>query len=708
MTAGPTDPRGGAATVPADVATALGLAAVVVGLLIYGGGIWRHVGGLDLHAHLIPKYEYAARAARDLRLPLWNPQEFCGVPLLATVQAAMLYPPVVALFALLPSWSALQGIFGVHVFILALGTLPYLRRRGIGRPAAALAALVAVAGYFTAPDFTAVDHPNFISCMAWFPAMLLCFERAVEENRWRWVGLLALAAGAQWFAGYPDFPMDSAVLLGTIALVDGRAPLTRKISMLAVGLGLGAGLAAIQLFPMFEGVQEGPRPGQMEAYASFRELFAFRTPAALGDSLLSRYGAAGLALAALAAWRGSWRSVLAWTLALAWTLFALHRPLNLLYELPPFEFVRMPQGWAHLSPLFVAFAVAAGAQALAARRRPAARGILAFLAIATVVHGVAAIVAAPTAPRRRIAPDYELGAQRAGRLAALRGRGVLSPRFLGLEEIASGAALRHGLPSPTGYEYSFPPRRIVQLLAHLRIYHMPSLLKRKGLHWLLGRTDLAALLGIGVVVVPEAEVLPFRRAGFVPVATLPPNDVALYRAPVPRARLVHRVLPIAGEYESIAAVVKHAGEAESLAIVEEGAFEAGWLAEPPPDGAERVDIVAEEPERIVIEATVASPALLVLLDSFYPGWEATVDGHAAPILRADHAFRGVLLEPGERRIVFRYAPRSLRVGAVASAGSLSLTLALLFTPWGRRRTERVGGEPEAARSAAPISAARAS
>jgi len=73
-------------------------------------------------------------------------------------------------------------------------------------------------------------------------------------------------------------------------------------------------------------------------------------------------------------------------------------------------------------------------------------------------------------------------------------------------------------------------------------------------------------------------------------------------------------------------------------------------------------------------AEVTAPALLVLTDTFFPGWEARVDGTPAPILRADYAFRGVALGAGEHRIVFRYRPWSFYTGVALAAGALALAL----------------------------------
>ena len=70
-------------------------------------------------------------------------------------------------------------------------------------------------------------------------------------------------------------------------------------------------------------------------------------------------------------------------------------------------------------------------------------------------------------------------------------------------------------------------------------------------------------------------------------------------------------------------------------------------------------IVAWRNDRVEIEADSASGGMLVLHDTYYPGWVAEIDGRAAPILRADVLFRGVEMPAGRHRVVFRFAPFSL-------------------------------------------------
>jgi uncharacterized membrane protein YfhO len=99
---------------------------------------------------------------------------------------------------------------------------------------------------------------------------------------------------------------------------------------------------------------------------------------------------------------------------------------------------------------------------------------------------------------------------------------------------------------------------------------------------------------------------------------------------------------------------------------------------------EEARIVRYEPELVGVEALVATPALLVLTDTHYAGWRATVDGEPTPILRADHAFRGVRLEPGRHQVIFRYAPTSVRLGTLVSLLALAAVAAGLAGPRGSR------------------------
>jgi uncharacterized membrane protein YfhO len=98
-----------------------------------------------------------------------------------------------------------------------------------------------------------------------------------------------------------------------------------------------------------------------------------------------------------------------------------------------------------------------------------------------------------------------------------------------------------------------------------------------------------------------------------------------------------------------------------------------------PDPAETVVITRAEPQRVELRAVLRSPGLVVLAEVFYPGWDLTVDGRPAEVLRTNRAMRGVALAVGTHELVFRYQPRSFRVGLGISILGL-IVLAVLVVP----------------------------
>jgi Bacterial membrane protein YfhO len=91
-------------------------------------------------------------------------------------------------------------------------------------------------------------------------------------------------------------------------------------------------------------------------------------------------------------------------------------------------------------------------------------------------------------------------------------------------------------------------------------------------------------------------------------------------------------------------------------------------------------IVREVPDRVVVDVDAATPAYLVLADTFDPGWSATVDGQPAPIRAAYVAFRAVFLPQGSHTVIFTYRPAGFVLGSGLSGCGVLLGLFLWFRP----------------------------
>jgi hypothetical protein len=111
-----------------------------------------------------------------------------------------------------------------------------------------------------------------------------------------------------------------------------------------------------------------------------------------------------------------------------------------------------------------------------------------------------------------------------------------------------------------------------------------------------------------------------------------------------------------------------------------------------------VQLVEEVPTHLTLKVDMQTDGLVVLADQWYPGWEATLDGRPVPVLRVNHALRGVLLPPGQGVLEFHYHPQSFTRGVrlfgwgLAAAGIWTV-VALVVRRLAARRGRSTAANP---------------
>jgi uncharacterized membrane protein YfhO len=83
------------------------------------------------------------------------------------------------------------------------------------------------------------------------------------------------------------------------------------------------------------------------------------------------------------------------------------------------------------------------------------------------------------------------------------------------------------------------------------------------------------------------------------------------------------------------------------------------------------------PTAYEIEAVSNKPGWVVLSQTWYPGWQAEVNGHQTELLNVNYVFSGLPVESGKSNITLKYRPMSLRFGSILSG--VSLILMLIFS-----------------------------
>lgn len=104
-------------------------------------------------------------------------------------------------------------------------------------------------------------------------------------------------------------------------------------------------------------------------------------------------------------------------------------------------------------------------------------------------------------------------------------------------------------------------------------------------------------------------------------------------------------------------------------------------------------------EQVTITAHASRAAELVLSDTWFPGWQVTVNGRSEPIAEVDYLLRGVAVPAGTDRIVFTYRPSSFTEGWVLSLVAAVAVAAAVAWELVRRRRRAAGRRRGAVRGA---------
>lgn len=196
---------------------------------------------------------------------------------------------------------------------------------------------------------------------------------------------------------------------------------------------------------------------------------------------------------------------------------------------------------------------------------------------------------------------------------------------------------------------------------------------------------LLRLFGVGYLIGDEPLETPDLEAA--PLASSSAYYVYRVRNPVPLAYAVTRLRPAENDLKAFNLLISSGFEPGQEAVVER--LPGGWTERSPDGSPGEVTIESYETDRVVIRTKLKHRALVVLNDSYFPGWEVEVDGSAAEILRTNVLVRGVSVGAGDHTVEFEYRPAWFRVGSRISIAGLVVLLGLTVAGIRQRRRRKL-------------------
>jgi hypothetical protein len=212
----------------------------------YGaGGIPNKAQYPDTIRQMYPWKTAVVSALKQGKLPLWNPYNFSGSPLLANFQSSALYPLGV-FYLILPQITAWTILVILQPLLAFLFTYFFARKLGMGKLASTLSAIsYGFSGFMSVwLEYNTISH-----VVLWLPLMLLSIEHLRNNPHRVWLAVLIASHTMSLFAGHPQV----YAYLSAYALLYGLFRMSRSMWSYLIGSTLlGIGITGIQLIPGIE------------------------------------------------------------------------------------------------------------------------------------------------------------------------------------------------------------------------------------------------------------------------------------------------------------------------------------------------------------------------------------------------------------------------------------------------------------------------
>ena len=99
-----------------------------------------------------------------------------------------------------------------------------------------------------------------------------------------------------------------------------------------------------------------------------------------------------------------------------------------------------------------------------------------------------------------------------------------------------------------------------------------------------------------------------------------------------------------------------------------------------------IPLASYRPNDLRASLNESAPGVLVVKDSYFPGWQATLDGQPADIVRVNGMVRGIVVPTrGRHEITMHYRPPSFSLGLILAALAFIVVVGIAFADTIRRR-----------------------
>jgi hypothetical protein len=688
----------------------------------------------DMSRLVLPWFQFEASEWHHGRFPLWDPNSWTGQPLIGQAQPGAAYPLNWLLFWMPLNnrgWLRQDVLHWYYVlihFLAALTCYALARELGRSRGASIIAGCIFSLGGYVA--YT--DWPQMLNGAVWAPLIFLYLFRVARGERVLASSLLSgFFLGVAWLVGHHQLPLFMSIAAaGTwvVVVASSQKPVARMARLGLIAFAITGLTSTFQTLPTAEygrlavrwvGADQPQRLGETVAY-ELHKPYSLKPVSLLGIVIPGiEHNAYDWYIGGVAFTLGLLGLILAWqdarvrwlaAISLGGILFALGPNSvfhGVLYAVVPLvDKARVPAAGSLMFTLGLAPLAAFGIDLLhlpesGALSRKAGwilSGVAAVLVFASLFFYAARVTPAISDNRMVITAFAAL--LLAALLAAWRSGGISvragTVGALALVLLELGNVTDYWLPSSTDraqnpYLYKLASHYDLARYIKAQDEFARFAYNEEEIGYNIGdwygieaynayvasvpaslwaheafSSRVEDILGVRYYLGKKAE-RPDQRDVF-----QGQSGVHIFENPkaFPRVWAVHGSRRVAGETQARERLADPGFDARNNVFL---------IGENPPRlgscQGDDISMPHHEPNYVRIDAQMQCRGMVILTDTWFPGWIATVDGKRAKIERAYGVVRGVVVEPGSHIIEMRYRPVSVYLGAAVSLLAAGIVIA---------------------------------
>lgn len=640
------------------------------------------------------------------KIPLWTNQVGTGIPLLANGQIGIFNIINYFLLSIFPTAQSMIMLYLIFTLIALLSTYSFARYIKFSR---FTSIFVSVIFSFSGIFIFRIQHLSVFISSTLLPLTFLLARKIIDKTKTRDVLFLSFIICQEIFFGHPQYVFITLVGMFSLTLyfliIKGEKNYIKfkKILFLILAVGLGMAMASVQILPSIElkafsvrnqGLSFNETTAQSFSPKYFLTLiypFIFGNPANASyklfvqrgmDIFWEKAGYIGILPLILVFWgilknkkKSSYQKALIFLLIISlFLVLGKYSPIMFVYLFPPFNFFRIPSRFLILLIFSLSILAGYGLEILPLKKINKTTFkllllIFVFSSSMFILYSYHPTISAKNLLKAPESADFLKGKQ--GRIYQLGGSWpyINELQNKGWQDISYYIFAKNSLDADLNLLYGLTQTGVYDALLTRRQKLIQSLLVYEAKGDLINYTAISTSLHKKILNLTSTRFLisPFQfydsDLKLVKKISPPINTTWLpfyiYENTkyLQRIRFVNNYQAVENQNEALKVINSKSFDPATTAVIEESSIKKTIEI-----STNEISLIKDTDEELIVDVKNSKEGILIVADSFYPGWQAFIDDKQTKIYPANINQRAVFVNAGQHQIRFSFVSQPFEIG----------------------------------------------